>query len=115
MKITTMSGVTGLCILLAGFAILTIPAVAAGEQGAATNTIQMTMNTSVEFDGMHYLVKNADTGKILETMTPAEFDAEKKRLDEKYYSTGPDASGMITVYDRETGEVVGTGYGRKTT
>lgn len=107
MKITTKSGVTGLFMLLAGFAILAIPAFAAGEQGSA-------MNTSIEFDGTNYIVKNADTGKILETMTPAEFDAEKKRLDEKYYSKGPDASGMITVYDRATGEVVGTGYGRKT-
>jgi len=78
-----------------------------------TNQV-FTVVTSTEFDGSHYVVKNENTGELLETITPEEFEKTKSKLNSEYRIEGPDSTGMMTIFDRTTGAVVGTGFRNKT-
>lgn len=101
--------VIGVLLVCISLCILPVSGNPAAEK---TQTYSMTIVT--EFDGTHYLVKDGDSGEVLKTLTPKEFEKEIADINAKLRVEGPDTTGMMTFYDRGTGAVVGTGYGKKT-
>jgi hypothetical protein len=107
--------VLGFLLLCISLCILPVSGNLTPVKTADNGTTQVfTVTISTEFDGSHYVVKNVDTGELLETLTPAEFEKEKSEQNSEYRIEGPDATGMMTFFDRTTGAVVGTGRGIKT-
>lgn len=95
-----------ICVLWSIFPVSGI-AVTNGSDGSnVEQTYSATIST--EFDGTNYIIKNVDTGDILETLTPAEFETKKSESDIKF-RVEVNESGIMTIYDNTTGMVVGTG------
>jgi len=111
MKTQTSIGITAIfavliCITLSIFPVSGIVVPVSSDLNKTEQTYSATVST--EFDGTNYIIKNVDTGEVLETLTPTEFEKKKTDIQSKY-RVEKNESGMITIYDNESGKVVGTG------
>lgn len=108
MKTKTTPQITRIIIL--GI-LLTIGAALTGVAMATVEEeITITATTKLECTDSLCTVSNADTGEILETMTPAELEIQVVETKKDFRIEGPDASGKFTFYDKQTGKPVGYGY-----
>ena len=67
----------------------------------------------IEDSGSGVVIKDGKTGRIVETLTRSELEKRKADAERNMRIEGPDASGKTTFYDRETGVLLGYGYGQK--
>ncbi len=107
--------VLGALLVCISLIIIPVAGILVPEQTTDNGTAKVfTVTTSTEFDGTHYIVKNVDTGELLQSLTPEEFEKKRTEHNTEFRIEGPDATGMMTIYDRTTGAVVGTGFRNKT-
>ncbi|PWR73697.1 hypothetical protein [Methanospirillum lacunae] len=111
MKTNISIGITAIfavliCISLSIFPVSGI--VVSGESDLNKTEQAYSATISTEFDGTNYIIKNVDTDEILETLSPAEFEKKKTESNLKF-RVEMNESGMMTIYDNESGKVVGTG------
>ncbi|HWQ64888.1 MAG TPA: hypothetical protein VN429_10770 [Methanospirillum sp.] len=115
MKTNNSIGITAvfavlICVSLSIFPVSGI--VVSGQSDVTKNEQTYSATISTEFDGTNYIIKNVDTGVILETLTPAEFEKEKKESKLKF-RVESNESGTMTFYDNTSGKVIGTGFVNK--
>lgn len=97
-------------IIILGILLTIAVALTGIVMAAVEEEITISGPTKLECTDSLCTVTNADTGEILETMTPTEMEIRASESKNDFRIEGPDASGRYTFYDKKTGEFTGYGY-----